>query len=190
MALRLWTGAGLQVRHVCVEFSCLFLLPCHTSSTSMVFQWTISIMRTYFQKSEDNNKKGNFINAPKHLHGATIFEVSPAANTVTATPRPATILPCNIWVVVDTTVDINLTRRLADLHLHRSLESGLIKQALGLWMGFRGIYPKNALHIVKQEFHSYTYGNGHADTHAKHQSTNHTPGLEHVRLDTTNNSHP
>ena len=25
-------------------------------------------MRTYFQKSEDNNKKGNFINAPKHLH--------------------------------------------------------------------------------------------------------------------------
>ena len=70
--MRLWTGAGLQVCHVYVEFSCLFLLPCHTSSTSMVFQWTISIMRTYFQKSEDNNKKGNFINAPKHLQGGGV----------------------------------------------------------------------------------------------------------------------
>ena len=49
--------------------------------------------------------------------------------------------------------------------------------------------PQDALHIVKQESHRYTYGNGRADTHAKHQNTNHTPGFELVRLDTTNHSH-
>ena len=35
----------------------------------------------------------------------------------------------------------------------------------------------------------YTYGNGRADTHAKHQSTSQTPGLEHLRLDTPHHSH-
>ena len=37
--------------------------------------------------------------------------------------------------------------------------------------------------------HRQTYGNGRADTHAKHQSTSHTPGLEHVQLDTPHHSH-
>ena len=55
-------------------------------------------------------------------------------------------------------------------------------------MAFRGMNPQDALHIVKEEFHRYTYGNGRADTHAKHQNTNDTPGLEHVRLDTTHHS--
>ena len=40
-----------------------------------------------------------------------------------------------------------------------------------------------------QESHRYTYSNGRAETHAKHQNTNHTPGLEHVRLDTTHHTH-
>ena len=34
-----------------------------------------------------------------------------------------------------------------------------------------------------------TYVNGHTDTLAKHQKTNHTPGLEHLRLATTHHSH-
>ena len=59
-----------------IEFSCLFLLPCHISSTSMVFQWTISTMRTYSQKSEDHNKKGNLINAPKHLQANSSYRAS------------------------------------------------------------------------------------------------------------------
>ena len=41
-----------------------------------------------------------------------------------------------------------------------------------------------------QESHRYTYSNGRAETHAKHQNTNHTPGLENVRLDTTHHTHP
>ena len=122
----------------------------------------------------------------EHHTGATVFgasshgELRTLANAVTATPPPATIQPRNIWVVVDATVDIHLTRRLADLPLHRVLESGLTTQALGLWMAFRGMHPQDALHIVKQESHRYTYSNGRADTHAKHQSTSHSPGLEHV----------
>ena len=112
----------------------------------------------------------------EHHTGATIFgasshgELRTLADAVTATPPPATIRPRNIWVVVDATVDIHLTRRLADILLHRALESGLTTQALGLWMAFRGMHPQDALHIVKQESHRYSYGNGRADTHAKHQS--------------------
>ena len=131
----------------------------------------------------------------EHHTGATIFgasshgELRTLADAVTATPPPATIQPRNIWVVVDATVDIHLTRRLAHLPLHRALEFGLTTQALGLWMAFRGMHPQDALHIVKQESYRYTYGNRRADTHAKHQSTRHTPGLEHVRLDTPHHSH-
>ena len=126
--------------------------------------------------------------------GATIFgasshgELRTLADAVTATPPPTTIRPRNIWVVGDATVDIHLTKPLADLPLHRALESGQTTQALGLWMAFRGMHPQDPLHIVKQESHCYTYGNGRADTHAKHQNTNHTPGLEHMRLDTPDHS--
>ena len=131
----------------------------------------------------------------EHHTGTTIFgasshgELRTMADAVTATPPPTTVRPRNIWVVVDATVDIHLTRRLADLPLHKALDSGLTTQALGLWMAFKGMHPQDALHIVKQESHRYAYGNGRADTQAKHQNTNHTPGLERVRLDTPHHSH-
>ena len=131
----------------------------------------------------------------EHHTGATIFgassngELRTLADAVTATPPPATIRPRNIWVVVDATVDIHLTSLLAHLPLHKALQSGLTPQALGLWMAFRGMHPQNALHIFKQESHRYTYGNGHADTQAKHQSTSHTPRLDHVRLHTPYHRH-
>ena len=131
----------------------------------------------------------------EHHTGATIFgasshgELRILADAVTATPPPATIQPRNIWVVLDAMVDIHLTMRPADLPLHRALESGLTTQALGLWMAFRGMHSQDALNIVSQESHRYTYGNGRANTHAKHQSTSHTPGLEHVQLDTPHHSH-
>ena len=89
---------------------------------------------------------------------------------------------------MDAAVDIHLTRHLADLSSHKALESGLTTQALELRMAFRGMHPQDALHIIKQESHRYTYGNGRADTQAKHQSTSHTPGLRHVLLDTPHHS--
>ena len=54
----------------------------------MVFQCTKSIMRTYFQKSEDNNKKGNFINAPKHLQANSSYKAS--LSDLLASVRPMT----------------------------------------------------------------------------------------------------
>ena len=98
----------------------------------------------------------------EHHTGATIFGASSLgqlrtlADAVTATPPPTTIRPHNIRVVVDATVGTHLTKRLADLPLHRALETGLTTQALGLWMAFRGMHPQDALHIVKQESHRYT----------------------------------
>ena len=91
----------------------------------------------------------------EHHTGATIFgasshgELRTMADAVTATPPTKTIRPRNIWVVVDATIDIHLTRRLADLPLHKELESGSTPQALGLWMAFRGMHLQDALHIVK-----------------------------------------
>ena len=126
---------------------------------------------------------------PPSLGRPPTANYAPSRDAVTATPPPATIRRRNIWVVVDATVDIHLTRRLADMPLHKALESGLTTQALGLLMAFRGMHPQDALHIVKQEAHRYTSGNGRADTQAKHQSTSHTPGLKHVRLDTPHHSH-
>ena len=131
----------------------------------------------------------------EHHTGATIFrasshgELRTLADAVTATPPAKTIRPLTIWVVVDATVDIHLTRCLVDLLLRRALESSLTIQALGIWTAFRGMHPQDALQIVRQESHRYTYGNGRADKHPKHQSTNHTPGLERVRLDTPNHRH-
>ena len=123
-----------------------------------------------------------------HLRVVLLSELRTLADAVTATPPPTTIRACNIWVVVDATVDINLTTRLADLPLHRALKCGLTTQALGLWMALRGMHPLDALHIVKEESHRCTYSNGGADTHAKYQYTNHTPELKHVRLDNQHHS--
>ena len=125
----------------------------------------------------------------EHHTRATIFGASSLADAVTATPPPTTVRPRNIWVVVDARVHIHLTKQLTDLPLHRTFESGLTTQALGLWMAFRGMHPQDALHIVKRVSDGYTYGNGRADTHAEHQNTNHTPWLENVRLDTPHHSH-
>ena len=143
------------------------------------------------------------VRVDRHAHGlhverstgATILEASyhgelrTLADTVNTTPPPGTAQPRNIWVVVDPTVDIHLTKRPAKLPLHKALESDLTTQALGLWMALRGMQPKDALHAVKQVSHRYRYGNGRADTHAKHRNTNHNPELGDVRLDTTHHSH-
>ena len=130
----------------------------------------------------------------EHDTGATILgasshgELRTVADTVNTTPPPTTIRSCNIWVVVDATLDIHLTKRLAEIPLHRALESSLTTQALGRCIGFRGMHPQDALHIINKESHRCAYGNGRADTHAKHQKANHTPALEHVRLDTTHHT--
>ena len=58
------------------------------------------------------------------------------ADTVSATPAPTISHSCNIWVVVDATVNIHLTKHLAELPLDKALEPGLTTQALRLSMTF------------------------------------------------------
>ena len=112
----------------------------------------------------------------EHHTGATNFGVSchgelrTLADTINTTPSPTTTQPHNIWAVLGATVDIHLTNSLAELPLHKALESGLTTQALGLWKAFRGMHRQDALHIVKQESHGHTYGNACADTHARHRN--------------------
>ena len=128
----------------------------------------------------------------EHHTGATVFgasslaELRTLADAVTATPPPTTIRPRNIWVVVDATVDIHLTRHLAGLPLLRALESGLNTQKCRGYGSPSGACTPRTPYTSS---HRYTYGNGRADTHAKHQSTNHIPGLEHLRLDGPHHSH-
>ena len=63
----------------------------------------------------------------EHHTGTTIFgasshgELPALADAVTVTPPPTTIRRRNILVVVHATADIHLTRRLADLPLHKAL---------------------------------------------------------------------
>ena len=103
------------------------------TDTSGTQQRTLAVGRA----SVRINRRADGLNVEHHT-GATIFgasshgELRTLADAVTATAAPATIQPRNIWVVVDATVDIQLTRRLADLPLHRALEYGFTTQALGL----------------------------------------------------------
>ena len=132
----------------------------------------------------------------EHHTGAIIFgacfhgELRTLADTANTTSPPTTIRPRNISFTVGARIDLHLTKRLAELPFDRALEYGLRTQALGLWMAFGGMHPQDILHIVTQEFHRYIYSIGRADTHAKHQNTNHAPELKQVQLDTAHHSHP
>ena len=73
----------------------------------------------------------------EHHTGATIFGVSSNsqvrtwADMVNTTLPPTTSQPRNITVILDATVDIHLTKCLAELSLYSELESVLTTQAMG-----------------------------------------------------------
>ena len=122
-----------------------------------------------------------------HLKGATIFGASShgelktlaivvdAINDTHQEPRDHTH---HVWVVVDAAVDFQIVRRLAQWPLHRATDSSLDTQALHLWTALRRL-PKNVvLHLVKQESHRYSLGNGHIDLHSHNQNAEHRPDGE------------
>ena len=93
----------------------------------------------------------------EHRTGATIFvassqgELRTLADAVTATPPSATIRPRNIWVVVDATVDIHLTRRLATCFSTGHSNPATPHKHWGYGWHSGASTPGDALHIVKQE---------------------------------------
>ena len=84
----------------------------------------------------------------------------------------------HVWVVVDAAVDFQIVRRLARQPLHKATDSSLGTQALHLWTALRRLPKHVVLHLVKQESHRYSLGNGHTDLHAHNQLAEHMPDGE------------
>ena len=112
------------------------------------------------------------------LTGTTIFGASPhgelktlafimnAINTTHGHPQGDTH---HVWVVVIAPVDYQIIARLARQPLHKATDSSLGTQALHLWAALRSLPRHVILHLVKQESHCYTLGNGHIDLHTHNQ---------------------
>ena len=113
-----------------------------------------------------------------HLTGATIFGASSqeeletlavivdAVNDTHQQPRDHRH---HVWVVVDAAMHFEIVCRLARQPLHKATDSSLGTQAPHLCAALRRL-PKNVvLHLVKQESHRYSLGNGHIDLHAHNQ---------------------
>ena len=79
----------------------------------------------------------------------------------------------HVWLVVDAAVDFQIVRRLARHPLHKAADSSLGTQALHLWTALRRLPKHVVLHLVKQESHRYSRGNGHIDLHAHNQLAEH-----------------
>ena len=88
----------------------------------------------------------------------------------------------NVWVVGDAAVDFQIVRKLARHPLHKATDSSLGTQALHLWAALRRLPKHIVLHIVKQESHQYSPGDGHIDLHAHNQLAEHMPDGENPPL--------
>ena len=122
-----------------------------------------------------------------HLTGATIFGASShgeqktlavigdAVNDTHEQPRDHAH---HVWVVVDAAVDFQIVRKLARQPLHQATDSSLGTQALHFWAALRCLPKHFVLHLVKQECHRYSLGNGHIDLHAHNQLAEHMPDGE------------
>ena len=104
-----------------------------------------------------------------HLTGAIIFGASShgelkrlavivdAVNDTHQQPRDHTQ---HVWVVVDAALEFQIVRKLARQPLHKATNSSLGRQALHLWAASRRLPKHVVLHLVKQESHRYSLGNG------------------------------
>ena len=75
-------------------------------------------------------------------------------------------------------MDIQIVCKLARQPLHKATDSSLGAQALHLWKALRRLPKHVVLHLVKQEFHRYSLGNGHKDLHVHNQLAEHMPDIE------------
>ena len=57
-------------------------------------------------------------------------------------------------------------------------DSSLGTHALHLWVALQHLLRHVVLHLVKQESHRYSLGNGHIDLHAQNQLAEHMPDGE------------
>ena len=133
-----------------------------------------------------------------HLTGATIFGASShgelktlaiVADAVSDTHQELRDHTHHVWPVVDAAVDLQIVCRLARQPLHKATEAGLITHPLHLWTALRHLPKHVVLHLVKQESHRYSLGNGHIDLHAQNQLAEHMPDGEDPPLQDQMNKH-
>ena len=126
-----------------------------------------------------------------NLTGATIFGASSQGqlktlviivDTVNDTHQQLRDHAHHVWVVVDAAVDFQIIRKLARQPLQRATDSSLGTQALHLWDALRRLPKHVILHLIKQESHRYSLGNGHIDLHAHSQLAEHMPDGEDTPL--------
>ena len=115
------------------------------------------------------------LGASSHGELKTLAIVVDAVNDTHQEPRDHTH---HVLVVVDAAVDFQIVRKLAQQPLHKVTSSNLGTQALHLWTAFRRLPKHVVLHLVKQECHQYSLGNGHIDLHAHNQPAEHMPDGE------------
>ena len=122
-----------------------------------------------------------------HLSGATILGASShwelktlaiivdAVNDTHQQPRDHAD---HVWVVVDAAVDWQIMGKLARQPLHKVTDSSLGTQTLHLQAALQRLPKHVVLHLVKQESHQYSLGNGHIDFHAHNQLAEQMPDGE------------
>ena len=69
------------------------------------------------------------------------------------------------------------------------MDSSLGTQALHLWTALRHLPKHVVLHVVKQESHRYSLGNGHIHLHAHNQLAEHMPDGKDPRLQDHSHTH-
>ena len=79
----------------------------------------------------------------------------------------------HVWVVVNAAVDSQIVRKLPRQPLHKATDSSLSTQSLHLCAALRRLPKHVVLHLVKQEVHWYSLGNGHIDLHAHNHFAEH-----------------
>ena len=72
-------------------------------------------------------------------------------------------------------VDFQIIQRLARQLLHKATNSSLGTQVLHRWAALRNLPEHVVSHLVKQESHRYSPGNGHIDLLARNQLEEHMP---------------
>ena len=122
-----------------------------------------------------------------HLTGATIFGASSHGelrtlavilDAVNDTHQKTGDHTQHVWGVVDAAMDFQIVRKLARQPLHKATDSSLGTQALYLWAALWRLPRQVVLHLVKQESHRYSLGNGHIDLHTHNQLAEHMPDSE------------
>ena len=113
--------------------------------------------------------------------GGAAFELptDTAVDYGNTTPRGP---PCSGLSPTDAAVDIQIVHKLARQPLHKVTDSSLDTQALHLWVALQHLPKHVVLHLVKQEHHRYSLGNGHIDLHAHSKPAENLPDGEDLPL--------